>query len=62
MTSLTTTTHYRRPSASTFGITPFFGFIRRKWQDYWIMRSIEAIPYDVMKDVGFPAAERQNEM
>jgi hypothetical protein len=39
----------------------FLSLIRSKWADYRLMRSIESVPYDVMKDVGFPAAERANE-
>lgn len=39
----------------------FISFIRSRWADYRLMRSIESVPYDVMKDVGFPAAERANE-
>jgi hypothetical protein len=40
----------------------FISYIRSRWADYRLMRSIESVPYDVMKDVGFPAAERTNEM
>ena len=42
--------------------TGFISYIRSKWQEYRLMRTIESVPYDVMKDVGFPAAERANEM
>ena len=41
----------------------FISFIRSKWEEHRLMRTIESVPYDVMKDVGFPAAaERTNEM
>ena len=39
----------------------FISYVLSKWQDYKLMRNIESVPYDVMKDVGFPAAERTNE-
>jgi len=31
-----------------------------KWQDYRTMRELESVPYNVMKDIGFRAAERTN--
>lgn len=51
--------HSPRLSLSLSGIVAFIG---AKWSEYRLMRSIESVPYDVMKDVGFPAAERTNEM
>jgi hypothetical protein len=58
MTSITITSRYSGTSRPHDG---FISFIRGKWADYRLMRSIESVPYDVMKDVGFPAAERANE-
>jgi hypothetical protein len=55
--------HYSGPaSRHSSGISGFIAFISAKWSEYRLMRSIESVPYDVMKDVGFPAAERANEM
>jgi hypothetical protein len=45
-----------------FGLTSVLSAIRGKWHEYRLLRSMDAIPYDVMKDVGFPAAERTDEM
>jgi len=40
----------------------FIAYLRSKWNEHRLMRSIEAVPYEVMKDVGYPAAERKNAM
>jgi hypothetical protein len=40
----------------------FLAFIRNRWTDYRLMRSMESVPYEVMKDIGFPAAERAHDM
>lgn len=59
MTMITITGRYAGPARPHQG---FISFIRSRWADYRLMRSLESVPYDVMKDVGFPAAERANEM
>jgi hypothetical protein len=47
-----TTSHFTGPG--------FIAAIVAKWQDYRMMRDIESVPYTVMKDIGFRAAERTN--
>lgn len=59
MTMMTITGRYSGTPRPHSG---FLSFIRSKWAEYRLMRSIESVPYDVMKDVGFPAAERANDM
>jgi len=59
MTTISITGQYSGTSRPHSG---FISYIRSKWQEYQLMRTIESVPYDVMKDVGFPAAERANEM
>lgn len=55
--------HYSgHSSPSFFSLSGIIAFIGAKWHEYRLMRSIEAVPYEVMKDVGFPAAERTDEM
>jgi hypothetical protein len=58
MTAITFGGRYSGTSKSHDGL---ISFIRGKWAEYRLMRSIESVPYDVMKDVGFPAAERAND-
>ena len=59
------TTHgtgqFSGPTRHRFTSTGFFAAIVGKWQDYRMMRDIESLPYSVMKDIGFRAAERKNE-
>ena len=43
-----------------FTTTGFVAAIIGKWRDYRRMRDIESLPYTVMKDIGFRAAERTN--
>jgi hypothetical protein len=45
-------THYR---ASGF-VASLIG----KWQEYRMLRDAESLPYAVMKDIGFRAAEHTN--
>ena len=47
---------------SHFDFTSFVTTLRNRWQDYRLMRSLEAVPFEVMKDVGYPAVVRANEM
>lgn len=46
----------------SFGLSGIIALVSTKWQEYRLMRAIESVPQDVMKDVGYPAAERANEM
>lgn len=62
MTTISMTGRNSGTPRSQFGFISFISFIRSKWQEHQLMRSIESVPYDVMKDVGFPGAERTNEM
>jgi hypothetical protein len=38
----------------------FIATLVAKWQDYRMMRELESVPYTVMKDIGFRAAEHKN--
>lgn len=58
---MTTATIIGRYSGTPRPQSGFLTFIRSQWAEYRLMRSIESVPYDVMKDVGFPAAERAND-
>ena len=57
MSTLSISGRYSGSPRTHFG---FISFFRAKWREHQLMRSIESVPYDVMKDVGFPAAERAN--
>ncbi|MBL0373190.1 hypothetical protein JJB09_14230 [Rhizobium sp. KVB221] len=39
----------------------FIASLRKRWSDYRMMREIESVPFDVMKDVGFRAPDSTNE-
>jgi hypothetical protein len=39
----------------------WLGFIARAWRDYRVVRDLERVPNSVMKDIGYPAAERVHE-
>ena len=56
------TAPYAQKTHSSSGVANLIGLVGRRWQEYRLMRAIESVPYDVMKDVGFPAAERTHEM
>ena len=43
-----------------FTTTGFIAAIVGKWREYRMMRDIESLPYTVMKDIGFRAAEQTN--
>ncbi|MBX9458901.1 MAG: hypothetical protein KL863_24245 [Rhizobium sp.] len=43
-----------------FTSTGFIAAIVGRWREYRMMRDIESLPYAVMKDIGFRAAERAN--
>jgi len=38
----------------------FVAALLGKWRQYRMLRDAEALPYDVMKDIGFRAAEHKN--
>ena len=59
MTTLSITGRYSGTPRPHSG---FLSFIRSRWAEYRLIRTMECVPYDVMKDVGFPAAERANDM
>lgn len=59
MTIMTISGRYAGPARPHRG---FISFLRSRWADYRLVRSIESVPFDVMKDVGFPAAERADDM
>lgn len=44
---------------SSFG-SVLQGFARR-WRAYRELQSLDHVPFEVMKDVGFPGAERMND-
>jgi hypothetical protein len=46
--------------SSHFTGSSFIAAIVAKWQDYRMMRDLESMPYSVMKDIGFRAAEHTN--
>ena len=43
-----------------FTTTGLIAAIVGKWREYRMMRDIESLPYTVMKDIGFRAAEQTN--
>lgn len=47
-------------TTSHFTGSGFIAAIVAKWQDYRMMRDLESMPYSVMKDIGFRAAEHTN--
>lgn len=49
-------------SKHTSAFSGVIGFVSARWREHRLMRQIESVPYDVMKDVGFPAAERADEI
>jgi hypothetical protein len=53
-------TGYSGRTSTHFTTTGFFAAIVGKWREYRRMRDIESLPYAVMKDIGFRAAERAN--
>lgn len=47
-------------TVSHFTPSGFVATIIGKWREYRRMRDIESLPYTVMKDIGFRAAEQTN--
>lgn len=45
------------PTRTHFTTTGFIATIVGKWREYRMMRDLESLPYTVMKDIGFRAAE-----
>ena len=43
-----------------FTATGFVAAIVGKWREYRMIRDLESLPYAVMKDIGFRAAEQMN--
>ena len=43
-----------------FSGSAFISALVARWQQYRIIRDLESVPFDVMKDIGFRAAERTN--
>jgi hypothetical protein len=39
----------------------FVSYLRNRWREHQLLRSMELVPFDVLKDIGFPAAERAND-
>lgn len=48
------------PTRHHFTATGFLATIVGKWREYRMMRDLESLPYSVMKDIGFRAAEQTN--
>jgi hypothetical protein len=42
-------------------IATFLQGVSNRWRAHRQLLSLETVPFDVMKDVGFPGAERMNE-
>jgi hypothetical protein len=43
-----------------FTTTGMITAIVGRWRQYRMMRDMDSLPYDVMKDIGFRAAEQTN--
>jgi hypothetical protein len=54
--------HSGQTPGTSLSLVRAINYVTRRWHDYRLMRAIESVPYDVMKDVGFPAAGRAHEM
>jgi hypothetical protein len=54
------TSRLSRRTTPHFTTTGFVAAIVGKWRQYRMMRDIESLPYTVMKDIGFRAAEQTN--
>ena len=42
-------------------VTTLLGGLASRWRAYRDLQALDDVPFDVMKDVGFPGAERMNE-
>ena len=49
-----------RHGTGQFSGSAFISAIVARWQEYRMIRDLESMPFDVMKDIGFRAAERTN--
>ena len=54
------TGQFSGPTRIHFTSAGFIAAIVGKWQNYRRMRDLESLPYSVMKDIGFRAAELTN--
>lgn len=54
------TGQFTSPTRTHFTTTGFIAAIVDKWQQYRMLRDAESLPYAVMKDIGFRAAEHTN--
>lgn len=54
------TGQFTRPTRAHFTTTGFVAAIVGRWQQYRMLRDAESLPYAVMKDIGFRAAEHKN--
>lgn len=43
-----------------FGASGFLASLVGRWREYRMLRDAESLPFDVMKDIGFRAADRAN--
>lgn len=48
------------PTRHHFTTTGVIATIVGKWREYRMIRDLESMPYAVMKDIGFRAAEQMN--
>lgn len=51
---------FTRPARTHFTTTGLIAAIVDKWRQYRMLRDAESLPYAVMKDIGFRAAEDTN--
>ena len=54
------TGQFSGPTVAHFTPAGLIAAIVGKWREYRMMRDIESLPYTVMKDIGFRAAEQTN--
>lgn len=47
-------------SSTHYTASGFVASLIGKWQEYRMLRDAESLPYAVMKDIGFRAAEHTN--
>jgi hypothetical protein len=52
--------HLSSWTSAHFTTTGFVAAIVGRWREYRRIRDIESLPYTVMKDIGFRAAEQTN--
>jgi hypothetical protein len=47
-------------TGASFGTSGIIASLVGKWREYRMLRDAEALPYAIMKDIGFRAADRAN--